>query len=80
MFLLNVHVWHETPPGLFYYCLVESVCPPDIDSAAEQFVSTLRTGKTPDGRELPVEFMPWKATQSYTDVELKALFSYLKSI
>jgi mono/diheme cytochrome c family protein len=46
----------------------------------EQFVATLRTGKTPDGRELPVEFMPWKATQSYTDVELKALFSYLRSI
>lgn len=46
----------------------------------EQFVSTLRTGQTPDGRLLPAEFMPWPATQNYTDVELRALFLYLKSI
>jgi mono/diheme cytochrome c family protein len=46
----------------------------------EQFVSTLRTGKTPEGKELPVEFMPWSATKNYTDTELKALYMYLKSI
>jgi cytochrome c553 len=46
----------------------------------DQFVSTLRTGKTPEGKNLPPQYMPWTATKNYTDVELKALYAYLRSI
>lgn len=46
----------------------------------EQFIVTLRTGKTPEGKELPAQFMPWPMTKSYTDTELKALYTYLRSI
>ena len=47
---------------------------------AEQFMETLRTGKTPEGKLLKTEEMPWTMTKSYTDVELQALHLYLKSI
>lgn len=46
----------------------------------DQFLRTLRTGTTPEGKKLPAEFMPWPMTKSYSDVELKALYSYLRSI
>jgi len=46
----------------------------------EQFVSTLRTGKTPDGRKYQLSLCHGMPTQNYTDVELKTLFSYLKSV
>jgi mono/diheme cytochrome c family protein len=46
----------------------------------EQFIETLRTGKTPEGRILKPEEMPWTMTKAYTEVELKALHLYLKSI
>lgn len=44
-----------------------------------EFIGTLRTGKTPEGKILKQEEMPWMITQYYTDVELKALYLYLKS-
>lgn len=46
----------------------------------EDFIKTLRTGNTPEGKVLRNEDMPWKMTEKYTDVELEALYLYLKSI
>lgn len=46
----------------------------------EQFMQTLRTGHTPEGKELNPQEMPWTMTKAYTDVELKALHLYLTSI
>ncbi|MEO8470906.1 MAG: hypothetical protein ABI477_01895 [Chryseolinea sp.] len=40
---------------------------------AEQFIETLRTGKTREGRVLKPEEMPWPIANQFTDVELKAL-------
>lgn len=45
-----------------------------------QFTAVLRSGKTPDGRQLKNEDMPWKMTANYTDEELKALYLYLKTL
>ncbi len=44
----------------------------------EQFMQTLRTGVRPNGQKLSAE-MPWQMTKDYTDTELKALYTYLKS-
>lgn len=58
---------------------------PDIVAAAgrwtaEQFVQTLRTGITPEGRQLNPEFMPWPMTAQATDDELRGLHVYLAGI
>ncbi|WP_157986455.1 c-type cytochrome [Chitinophaga alhagiae] len=45
-----------------------------------EFVTALRTGKTPDGRQLKNEDMPWKMTNQYTDGELEAIYLYLKTL
>ncbi|WP_160713871.1 c-type cytochrome [Chitinophaga solisilvae] len=44
------------------------------------FISTLRTGRTPEGKQLENKDMPWSMTSQYTDEELKALFRYLSSL
>ncbi len=44
------------------------------------FMSTLRTGKTPDGRELRADYMPWKSYRYMDDLELKAVWVYLQSL
>jgi mono/diheme cytochrome c family protein len=44
------------------------------------FISTLRTGKTPEGRELNPEAMPWQAFGKMTDDELKAVWLFLKTL
>lgn len=46
----------------------------------QQFINVLRTGKTPEGKVLNPKDMPWTMTASYTDTELKALYTYLQSI
>lgn len=46
----------------------------------EQFISTLRTGKTPGGHELDPELMPWKFYSKFYDDELKAIWLYLHSL
>lgn len=46
----------------------------------EQFIQTLRTGVTPEGKTLKPEEMPWTMTKEFSDLELKALHLYLKSI
>ena len=48
--------------------------------STDQFMETLRTGHTPEGKELNPKEMPWTMTKAYTDVELHALHLYLKSI
>lgn len=45
----------------------------------EEFISTLRTGVNPSGRELS-SLMPWKSTGRLDDVELSALYQYLVSL
>lgn len=45
----------------------------------EQFIHALRTGQTPEGKQLQNEYMPWQMTQQYSDEELKSLYLFLKS-
>ena len=45
-----------------------------------QFISTLRTGTTPDGRHLRAEYMPWPAFARMTDDELRAIRLYITSL
>ncbi|MDF9794925.1 cytochrome c553 [Catalinimonas alkaloidigena] len=58
---------------------------PDITSTGNlanwtegEFMQTLRTGTTPQGKMMQNEFMPWKMTSEFTDEELKSLYLYLK--
>jgi mono/diheme cytochrome c family protein len=46
----------------------------------QQFMQTLRTGVTPEGKTLKPQEMPWTMTKAYTDLELKALHLYLNSL
>ncbi len=43
------------------------------------FVTALRTGKRPDGSAIDPQ-MPWKMTAQMTDVELRALYAYLRTL
>jgi len=45
----------------------------------EQFINTIRTGKTPSGHELS-ENMPWKDYGKFYDEELKAIWLYLQTV
>lgn len=40
----------------------------------------MRTGLTPDGRELDTNFMPWESFGNFHDDELKAVWLYLSSL
>lgn len=44
------------------------------------FFSTMRSGATPDGRQLDGEWMPWQTTAKMTDDELKAVWLFLQSV
>lgn len=44
------------------------------------FINTLRTGQTPDGRQLDGEDMPWPTLGQMSDTELKAIWAYLHSL
>ena len=46
----------------------------------EQFLTTMRTGRTPDGRVLDERFMPWRVTARMHDHELRAIWRYLDSL
>lgn len=46
----------------------------------EDFLTAMRTGITPDGRELINEFMPWQVFGHMTDDELSGLFAYLQTV
>jgi mono/diheme cytochrome c family protein len=63
-----------------------AVPPPDITGASEvggwtteQFISAIRTGTTPDGRQLSTD-MPWQMYANMTDEDLTALHNYLKTL
>lgn len=43
------------------------------------FVRALREGRTPTGRQLQAEFMPWMELRNFTDEELQALWLYLQA-
>lgn len=45
----------------------------------DDFFTALRTGQTPDGRELSAE-MPWRGYAQMTDTELRALWAYLQTL
>jgi len=45
----------------------------------DDFMRILRTGKRPDGSAVD-SAMPWRLTKEMTDVELKAVFAYLKTV
>lgn len=47
--------------------------------AEAQFIAMIRTGMRPDGTAID-EFMPWKVYASMNDTELKALYSFFKSL
>lgn len=46
----------------------------------DQFINTLRTGVTPEGKVLKAEEMPWTMAKEFNDVELKALHLYLNNL
>jgi mono/diheme cytochrome c family protein len=66
------------PPG-------EEIFTPNLTPGGElafwseqEFITTMRTGRTPSGRQLK-EDMPWKSYGQMTDEELKAIWLYLQS-
>lgn len=44
------------------------------------FIRTIRSGVTPEGRQLDPAFMPWKSFAKFDDDELKALWLHLSSL
>ena len=59
---------------------------PDITSSGnpgkwtqQQFLQTLRSGKTPDGHQMKNDDMPWQMTAQYEDKELASLYQFLHS-
>jgi mono/diheme cytochrome c family protein len=45
-----------------------------------EFITALRTGRTPKGRDLDPELMPIDRVKNMTDLELNALWQYLTSL
>jgi mono/diheme cytochrome c family protein len=48
--------------------------------SASEFAATLRTGVTPEGRQLDSRYMPWKFLGQMTNTELEALWLYLRGL
>ena len=46
----------------------------------ENFITAIRTGVTPDGRELRAKYMPWRSYKFMSEDELKAVWVYLQSL
>jgi cytochrome c553 len=46
----------------------------------DDFINTLRTGVTPEGKELDPQVMPWPIAERMTDDELAAIWPYLSSL
>jgi mono/diheme cytochrome c family protein len=46
----------------------------------DQFVSALREGKLPDGRELDANAMPWKVFAGFDDTEARAIWAFLRTL
>lgn len=58
--------------------------PSIVDAASNwtevEFETALRTGKTPKGRQIVEELMPWKTYSQVDDTEMKAIYAYLRSL
>jgi len=66
-----------TPPD---WLPAKNLTPTGIGSWKEEdFIKALRTGVLPDGKTLR-EPMSWQLTSKMTDVELKALWAYLRTV
>ena len=48
--------------------------------SAEDFLKTMRSGRTPRGRPLDPQTMPWPRLANLTDDELNAVYEYVRSI
>ena len=46
----------------------------------DEFINTLRTGVTPEGKTLDPQYMPWPITHRMSDDELAAVWLYLSSL
>lgn len=46
----------------------------------EDFMKTIRTGITPEGKELQKKFMPWHKYSQMSDIELSSIFDYIQSV
>jgi mono/diheme cytochrome c family protein len=46
----------------------------------QDFINTIRTGKTPVKKELRSQYMPWGSYKYMSDDELKAVWAYLNSV
>lgn len=46
----------------------------------EDFKKVLTQGITPDGHQIDPLHMPWKATQAMTDIEIEALYLFIKQL
>jgi mono/diheme cytochrome c family protein len=55
-----------TPEGIGHY-------------TEEAFITALRTGRRPDGSPID-SLMPWRLTKQMTDVELRAVYAYLRTV
>lgn len=53
---------------------------PLAEWTTDEFVQTMRSGTTPDGRQLNAADMPWPSIGQMTDDELTAVFLYLQSL
>ena len=57
-----------------------NITPSGIGHYSEaDFIGILRTGARPDGSKVD-SLMPWRLTKEMTDVELKAIYAYLKTV
>jgi hypothetical protein len=46
----------------------------------EQFMTVLKTGMRPDGKQLDNKDMPWEMTRNFKDDEIKAIYRYLQTL
>jgi len=46
----------------------------------DDFMTAIRTGVAPQGRELRAQYMPWRSYKFMSDEELKAVWVYLQSL
>lgn len=44
------------------------------------FVNALRTGQTPEGKQMNTEYMPWRELGQMNDTELRAVWAYLQTL
>jgi mono/diheme cytochrome c family protein len=48
--------------------------------SGDEFVTAMRSGTTPEGRRLDARYMPWPRYAQMSDVELRAIWAYLRTL